>query len=144
MTNPFAQWMKSERNAAPDLNTVNEDGERMVKIDATWYTEEEAAIERQSRHNWWQAYKDREAAQKAVRDHEREQDNARYRELQSRSDGIMPTSEAQEQINLAYQFDQAKRKGKTVDEGIPYGGLMSAIVVIILALTLFMAISTNF
>lgn len=63
--NPFAQYEKSHHVDGEEFvegMVVNERGEALEKIGAYWYTKEEAALERQSRHDYCQALRDERAA----------------------------------------------------------------------------------
>ncbi len=125
--NPLAHLMKSERDTPPELNAVNERGEVVVEHYGTFYTREEWAKEVQGRHDWWEAAKARGAAADAIVQRERELEDRRYQELLSRCDGVMPYSEAQADINRAYEFDSSRRKGVTVEPTIPFGWLWCVI-----------------
>lgn len=80
---PFAYLEKSHHQDGEEFvdgHVVNCDGEVMVKIGAYWYTEAEAAIERQSRHDYCQARRDEraESAQRAAEQRRADEESFRY------------------------------------------------------------------
>jgi hypothetical protein len=132
--NPFAHLMPSERHAAPDLNTVNENGEPMVKIGAYYYTEAEAAIERQSRHDYCQTLRDQRAAKKAEDIAQSEKEEESWRDFSRRTDAAYSAPNE----DRHYSKTEVAKSQKQTDQGpIRFGEVLGAIFILFFALFLY-------
>lgn len=110
---PFAQYEKSHHVDGEEFvegMVVNERGEEVEKIGAYWYTKEQAAIERQARHDYCQAWRDERAQALAERKEQiRREDESLKAQLGAYDEYSMGAAiVAQQQAEKVYQKESAR------------------------------------
>lgn len=130
--NPFAHLMPSERDAKPELNTVNENGEVMVKIGTRWFTQADAEIERQDRHDYCQKLRDQ-------RESDRLEGLRQYEAEEQSFKNFMNGSAYDYDYSNSTQTQPTPRK-QTEPDPLGWGDVVNGLVVAIVAAVLYFVV----